>query len=199
MTFSRPSIRSAALAMAAMGFAAGSLLGCSGVAVTPESTVAFENTGYVRYAWRSDPPSQSDYTKDLTTRKSASIRRGVDARMAELGYQLADRSNAEFLVEYFAATGFKDGQLPYGGSNEGLYGSSVNRDIDGASADNAQELSGPLQTSDIQLLFLDAESLGVIWRVQISMVVENANRIDEEQVQRAVFEGLSALPAVNER
>ncbi|MEL7044868.1 MAG: hypothetical protein AAGL66_07590, partial [Pseudomonadota bacterium] len=98
--------------------------GCSSVHVTPDSTKLFESTEYVRYAWRSEPPSRSSYTKDLTTRKSGFIRRSVEESMTELGYRLVDKSEAEFFIEYFAASGFNEGQLAYGGSNEGLYGSS---------------------------------------------------------------------------
>lgn len=170
------------------------LSGCGSFHVTPESTKRFENTEYVRYAWRSDPPSQSSFTKDLTTRKSGFIRRGVEESMTELGYELVDKSEAEFFIEYFAASGFNEGQLAYGGSNEGLYGSSVNRQIDGASADNAQLLSDSLLTSGIQLLFIDASSNDVLWRVEITMVVEDANRIDEDQVKEAVRQGLLSLP-----
>lgn len=172
------------------------LTACSGIDVKPDPIAEFERTGYTRYAWRSAPPANAAYARDLSLRKSASIRKGVNAQLAELGYQLVDKEDAQFVIEYLAATGFNDGQLAYGGSNEGLYGSSINRDIDGASADNAQELSGSVQTGEIQIIFLDAQSKNLLWRVGITMVVEDANRIDEEQVQRAVKQGLESVPSV---
>lgn len=175
-------------------FALALLSGCGGIDVTPDSTERFEATAYSRYAWRSAPPSRSTHTKELTSIKSSSIREGVEETMTDLGYQRVDKQDAEFFIEYFAASGFNDGQLSYGGSNEGLYASSVNRDIDGASADNAQELSDPVLTSDIQLLFIDAASSDVLWRVMIKMVVEDSNRVNEVQVRNAVQRGLSSLP-----
>ena len=171
------------------------LTACGGIDVKPDPIAKFESTGYTRYAWRSAPPANAAYARDLSLRKSASIRKGVNAQLAELGYQLVDKEDAQFVIEYLAATGFNDGQLAYGGSNEGLYGSSINRDIDGASADNAQELSGSVQTGEIQIIFLDAQSSNLLWRVGITMVVEDANRIDEDQVQRAVKQGLESVPA----
>lgn len=170
------------------------MLGCSGVDVTPAATETFADTGYTRYAWRSDPPSQPTYSKDMLARKSPSIRAGVEAEMAQLGYRRVDRAEAEFLVEYIAAPGFNDGQLSYGGSNDMLYGSSVNRQIDGASADNAEALSGPVETAEMEVVFLDAASVEVLWRVQISMVVEDANRIDHAAVRGAVRKAIAGLP-----
>jgi hypothetical protein len=171
------------------------LLGCSGVDVTPAATETFAGTGYTQYAWRSEPPSQTTFSKDMLARKSPSIRAGVEAEMAELGYRRVDSSEADFLIEYIAAPGFNEGQLSYGGSNDMLYGSSVNRQIDGASADNAEALSGPVETAEMELVFLDAETVEVLWRVQISMVVEDTNRIDHDAVRRAVRKAIAGLPA----
>jgi hypothetical protein len=171
------------------------LAGCSGVDVTPATTETFAGTGYTRYAWRSEPPSQTSYSKDMLARKSPSIRAGVEAEMAELGYRRVDRSEADFLIEYIAAPGLNEGQLSYGGSNDMLYGSSVNRQIDGASADNAEALSGPVETAEMELVFLDADTVEVLWRVQISMVVEDANRIDHDAVIGAVRKAIAGLPA----
>ncbi len=183
-----PMLRMLALASITLGSA------CSGVDVTPASTETFSETQYTRYAWRSEPPSQTASSRDVLVKKSPAIRRGVEDKMSELGYQRVDKSVAEFLIEYLAVPGFNDGQLAHGGSNDGLYGSSVNREIDGASEDNAQELSGAVQTGDILLVFLDATSSDVLWRVEITMVVEDANRVDTDDVERAVRQGLATLP-----
>ncbi|MEQ8689636.1 MAG: hypothetical protein RIC89_02205 [Pseudomonadales bacterium] len=173
---------------------AGVLAACSGVDVTPAATDTFAATSYTRYAWRSEPPTQVSYGKDMRAEKSPSIRSGTEERMAELGYRRVNRSDAEFLIEYFAAPGLNDGQLPHGGSNDMLYGSSVNRDIDGASASNALALSGPVETGEMQLVFFDAATNEVLWRVQISIVVEDLNRIDHDEVRKAVRKGVSSLP-----
>lgn len=170
------------------------LPGCSGVGVTPAPTDTFADTGYTRYAWRSEPPSRVAFSKDMLARKSPSIRAGVEEEMADLGYERVARTEADFLIEYIAAPGFTEGQLSYGGSNDMLYGSSVNREIDGASADNAEALSGPVETAEMELVFLDADTVEVLWRVQISMVVEDANRIDHDAVRDAVRKAIAALP-----
>lgn len=169
---------------------------CSGVDITPAATQKFAATNYRLYAWRSEPLSQTSYSKDMLAIKSPSIRAGVEEKMAQLGYRRVDRSDAEFLVEYFAAPGSNDGQLSHGGSNDMLYGSSVNRQIDGASAVNALVLSGPVETGEMQLVFFDAATNDVLWHVQISIVVEDTNYIDHEEVRNAVRKGLSALPPV---
>jgi hypothetical protein len=171
------------------------LLGaCSGVQVSPAGTETFAATGYTRYAWRSEAPSQSANSRDILIKKSPSIRAGVEEEMTEHGYELVDKADAEFLVEYVAVAGYNEGQLLHGGSNDMLYGSSVNRDIDGASADNAYALSGPVETGEMELVLIDAESTEVLWRVRISIVVEDANRVDHDEVRRAVRKGIAVLP-----
>lgn len=167
---------------------------CSGLHVTADGTDDFAATRYTRYAWRHEPPSQTPVGKDMTTVKSPSIRAGVEEKMADLGYQRVDIANAQFMLEYFASPGFSDGQLLSGGSNEMLYGSSVNRQIDGAAADNAYALSGPVETGRIKLVFVDAETVEVLWQFEVSMVVENSNRIDHEEVRKAMAKGISRLP-----
>jgi hypothetical protein len=174
--------------------AAISLTACSGVEIVPAATDTFEARQYTRYAWRSEPPAPTAFSKDMSVQKSPSIREGVTEQLSVLGYRRVERSDAEFLVEYFAAPGFNDGQLPYGGSNDMLYGSSVNREIDGASANNARALSGPVETGDIQVIFFDAKTSELLWRVQISIVVEDSNRIDHDEVRDAVRKALADLP-----
>jgi len=163
--------------------------------VTPAATETFASTGYTRYAWRSEPPSRTTLSKDMLAQKSPSIRAGVETEMAALGYERVERGEADFLIEYIAAPGFNEGQLSYGGSNDMLYGSSVNRQIDGASADNAEALSEPVETAEMELVFLDADTVEVLWRAQISMVVEDANRVDHDAVRSAVRKAIAALPA----
>lgn len=170
------------------------LSACSGMDINPAATESFASTKYTRYAWRSEPLSPTGYGKDMLSEKSPSIRAGFEAEMAQLGYRRVDRSDAEFLVEYFAAPSSKDGQLSRGGSNDMLYGSSVNRDIDGASADNGLALSGPVETGEMRLVFFDAATQDDLWHVQISIVVEDSNRIDHKQVRNAVRRAVSVLP-----
>lgn len=167
---------------------------CSGLDVSVDGTEAFAATNYTRYAWRREPPSQTSNSKDLTTIKSPSIRAGVEEKMSELGYQRVDKASAQFLVQYFAIPGFNDGQLMSGGSNDMLYGSSVNRQIDEAAAGNAHALSGPVKTGKMELMFIDAKTNEILWRAQASIVVEDSNRIDHDEVRKAMRKGISMLP-----
>ncbi|MFT6770340.1 DUF4136 domain-containing protein [Congregibacter sp.] len=171
------------------------LLGaCSGVEVLPEDTQAFVATGYSSYAWRSEPPSQTDRGRDRLPQSSAAIRTGFEARMTELGYRRVDKADAEFLVEYMASTGYNDGQMAHVSSNTVLYPSSVNRQIDGASVDNAYALGGAVETGVFMLVFVDPKTTDVLWRVQISMVVEDSNSVDAGAVGKAIRQGLSTMP-----
>lgn len=171
------------------------LTACSGVDITADSTDAFVASDYTRYAWRSAPPTLTASTKDKLPQKSPIIRASFEKRMSELGYERVSQENAEFLVEYLVIEGYNDGQLLRGGSNEQIYGSAVNRQVDGALVDNARALSNPVETGNIVLLFFDAKSTEVLWRVQMSIVVEDANRIDEAEVMNAVRAGLARLPS----
>jgi hypothetical protein len=170
------------------------LSACSGVDVAPEPTDTFRAAGYTRYAWRSEAPSQTEFSRDLLIQKSPSIRAGVEEKMTQLGYSRVARAEAEFLIEYLAAPGVTEGQRARGSANETLYGSSVNREVDGASSDNAIELSGAVETGEITLVFFDAASRAVLWRVAITMIVHDANRVDPDEVRRAVAKGLATLP-----
>lgn len=171
------------------------LLGaCSGVDVVPDATETFAASHYTRYAWRSDPPQKSAFSRDIQTRKSPSIRAGVEEQMSSLGYERVEREDAEFLIEYAAVRGFNDGQLSHGGSNDMLYGSSVNREIDGASVDNHYALSGPVETGEMQLVFIDARTVEVLWRVHVSLVVSDWNRVNHEAVKTAVRKAVAVLP-----
>ncbi|MFK8041756.1 DUF4136 domain-containing protein [Congregibacter sp.] len=179
-----------ALVLALLGISA-----CSGTQIIPSETDTFSATGYTHYAWRSAPPKYTPNSKDMLAQKSPSIRAGVEAEMFELGYRRVNKAEAEFLIEYVAAPGLNDGQLLRGGSNDTLYGSSVNRQIDGASEDNAYALSGPVKTGEMKLLFIDAQSSDILWRVDMSIVVEDANRIDHEEVRKTVRQGIATLPS----
>lgn len=170
------------------------LSACSGVEVLPEDTQTFVATGFTDYAWRSEPPSQSERSRDRLPQSSAAIRAGVEAKMSELGYRRVDSADAEFLVEYMASTGYNEGQMPRVSSNTVLYPSSVNRQIDGASADNAYAFGGAVETGVLMLIFVDAKTTDVLWRVQVSMVVEDANTVNPDAVAKAIRQGLATLP-----
>lgn len=168
---------------------------CSGVEVIPDDTAAFTATKYTRYAWRSEPPSKSGYGTDKLPQTSPAIRASFEEKMAELGYRRVAKADAQFLVEYLATAGYNDGQLARQSSNSVLYPSSVNRQIDGASVDNAYALGGVVETGNLALIFVDVKTSDVLWKVKISTVVEDTNRVDEGAVRSAVRQGLSSLPS----
>ena len=168
---------------------------CSGVDVNSDPTDTFAATNYTRYAWRSEPPSQTAFGKDKLPLTSPSLRASFEERMTELGYRRVDKADAQFVVEYLATSGYNDGQLARQSSNTVLYPSSVNRQIDGASIDNAYALGGAVETKDLELVFIDTVSSDVLWRVQVSLVVEDTNRVDEGDIRSAVRQGLRSLPS----
>jgi hypothetical protein len=135
---------------------------------------------------------------DKATQADPVIRAAITERLAELGYREVARDEADFLVEYFAAAGINDGMLSQSGTN--IRRSSlgtINRLPDGATMDNAYALSGVVATGNLLLVFVDADpqDLSVLWQVGISTVIEDANRVNERAVRRAIRQGLSTLPA----
>jgi len=167
------------------------------VEVIPDDTAAFAATKYTRYAWRSEPPSKSGYGTDKLPQTSPAIRASFEEKMAGLGYRKVAKSDAQFLVEYLATAGYNDGLVARQSSNSVLYPSSVNRQIDGASVDNAYALGGVVETGNLVLIFIDAATSDVLWRVRVSTVVEDTNRVDEDAVRNAVRRGLSSLPSAS--
>jgi hypothetical protein len=171
------------------------LIACSGVETIPGDTAPFIASGYTRYAWRSEALSQPAYTKDRLYQADPAIRSAVEERLGELGYQRVDKAEAEFLVDYLAAAGFKDGRLETAASNVTPYPRvNINRLMDGASTDNAYALGNAKETGNIMVVFIDRSTVDLLWQVQISALVQNANNVDTKAVRRAVREGLSVLP-----
>lgn len=174
------------------------LLGaCSGAEIIPADTAAFSATGFSRYAWRSEPLSQGGYSKSKVYQADPAIRRGVDERMAELGYQLVSRDNAQFLVDYVAAASFNEGRLARNASNiTPLPTATINRQINQAEVDNAMALSGVKEMGNIALVFLESEKQNLLWNVTVSSIIEDSNRIDSDKLERTMRQSLSTLPAV---
>ncbi|MDB4476173.1 DUF4136 domain-containing protein [bacterium] len=139
-------------------------------------------------------PHWIDRSRDRLPQSSAAIRAGFEDKMSELGYRRVDKADAGFLVEYMASTGYNEGQMPRISSNTVLYPSSVNRQIDGASVDNAYAFGGAVETGVFMLVFVDAKTTDLLWRVQISMVVEDSNAVDAKAVGKAIRQGLATLP-----
>lgn len=180
-------------AMALLGVLA--LCACSGVQTQPDDTAAFAEKKYTRYAWRSEPLTQDGYSKDKFTQADPTVRATINEQLAMLGYREVANDEAEFLVEYLAAAGFSNGRLATNTTNVTPYPTAtINRQIDGASVDNAYALSGIKETGNLVLVFVDTGSKEVLWKVQISALVEDANRVDKDAVRDAIRQGLSTLP-----
>lgn len=177
------------LSLAIIGLAA-----CSGVETVPDDTDVFAARGLSRYAWRSEPLS-GENSRDRFSRADPIIRSSVDTRLVELGYEQVDRGRAEFLIEYIAGASINDGRVATTASNVTPYPSAqINRQADGATVDNAYALGGVREMGNLLLVFVEPGATEVLWRVRISKVIEDANRINEQAVRRAVRQGLAALP-----
>lgn len=172
------------------------LVACSGVETIPDDTGAFAATGYSRYAWRSEPLQRSGFSKNRLYDVDPAIRNSVNARLSELGYREVPRDDAQFLIDYVAAAGLNDGQPSNSASNVyPLPIGAANRQINQAEVDNAVALSGVREMGRVALVFLERDTQTPIWKVLVSSLVENANRVDPKAVDRAMRKGLSTLPA----
>ena len=170
---------------------------CSGIETIPEDTARFEETGFQTFAWRSEPLTPDAYTRDRLAQADPMIRETVETRLIELGYRSVPREEAEFLVEYVAAAGINDGLIPRTASNVTPYPTAtIGRIADGATVDNAYALGGVKEVGILLVVFVDPRQSEVLWRVRISKVIEDANKISESAVRRAVRQGLSTLPTV---
>jgi len=173
----------------------GVIAGCSGIEAIPDDTARFEATGYTRYAWRSEPLNQDVYTRDRLYQADPAIREAIETRMRELGYRRVAPEDAQFLIEYLAGVGFNAGRVATTASNVTPYPSAtINRQADGATVDNAYALGGVKEMGNLLVVFVDPADSAVLWRVSISKVMEDANRVNENAVRRAVREGFATLP-----
>jgi hypothetical protein len=176
------------------------LAACSGVEIIPDDTSAFAATGYTRYAWRSEPLSQDGYSKSRVYQADPAIRAAVDTRLGELGYKLVSASDAQFLVDYVAAAGFNQGQLARNASNiTPVPTAMINRQVNQAEVDNAYALGGVKEMGNIALVFLNNSNKDVLWKVTVSSVVKDANRVDEKAVGKVMRQSLGTLPPAGTR
>ena len=168
---------------------------CSGIETIPDDTARFAETGFRDFAWRSEPLDQSGFSRDRLSEADPMIRSAVEARLAELGYRRVERDQAEFLIEYFAAAGINDGQVASTASNVRRFPTAtIGRIADGATVDNAYALGGVKEMGNVLIAFVDPGATEVLWQVRVRKVIEDANRISERAVRRAIRQGLSTLP-----
>jgi hypothetical protein len=171
------------------------LIACSGTEIIPDATDTFTATGFTSYAWRSKPLPQGGRSNDLVYQADPVIREAVDERMAELGYRIVARADAQFLVDYVAAAGFNDGQLARNASNiTPLPSGTINRQINQAEVDNAYALGGVKEMGNIAVVFLNAANQDLLWKVTVSSIIEDRNRVDRDALRRTMQRSLSTLP-----
>jgi hypothetical protein len=173
------------------------LAACSGVEIIPDDTAGFAASGFTRYAWRSEPLRQDGYSKDRIYQADPAIRTAVDQRLAELGYERVNRERAQFLVDYVAAAGFNDGQLARSGTNiQPVPTAMINRQVNQAEVDNAYALGGVKEMGNIALVFLASSDQHLLWKVTVSSIIQDSNRVDGDALQKVMRRSLSTLPAV---
>lgn len=182
-----------AIALLALTIAA-----CSGVETRPAPTEQFAKGNYKYYQWRSKPLDNRTHSSDRIYLMDPIVRRELDANLRSKGYIL-DPSKAQFSVDYLQAPGLRIGEKSSDASNISPYPSVVaNRQIDGASVDNAHALGGVKETSNIAIQFNDMSSKQEVWQVIITKFVENVNQVDTQRLDknltRGIAKGLDTLP-----
>ncbi|MEM9254006.1 MAG: hypothetical protein AAGA91_01080 [Pseudomonadota bacterium] len=180
-------------------FVATALLGaCSGVEIDPAPTESFAAGQYTYYKWRTDPLPATPHASDPVYILDPVMRRSMDKALQAKGYVL-DTARAQFSVDYLYAPGLIEGEQPDQASNISAYpGVNPNRQIDQARVDNAIALGGLKETNNMLIQFNDVATNREVWQVMMTKIVENANQINEDQLNkdlgRYVDRALSSLP-----
>ena len=176
---------------------AAALAACTGIDTEPAETDTFAAGGHRYYSWRTEPLTNTANSRDPVYRLDGMVRDAVNQRMAELGY-IENPERATFNIDYIAVAGVREGVAAEQASNINPWPQAVNRQVDGASVDNAIALSGAVDTRNIALLFRDRDTSAEVWRVVITKIVEDANIANPDRVRRnvkrAIDRGLSSLP-----
>ena len=185
--------RTVAVVLLALAVAA-----CSGIETNPGDVDAFAAADYRYYKWRSEPLQNSGNSADPIYLIDPVLRREVDAALQDKGYRL-DPERAQFSVDYLYAAGLRIGETSQEATNLTPYPTALpNRQVDQATVDNAYALGGVKETSNIALQFNDEGRREEVWHVVITKIVENANRIDRDALNRdlkkAVAQALRPLP-----
>ncbi len=187
--------RTVAVVLLALAVAA-----CSGIETNPGDVDAFVAGDYRYYKWRSEPLQNTGNSADPIYLVDPVLRREVDTVLQDKGYRL-DAARAQFSVDYLYAAGLRLGETSQDATNLTPYPTALpNRQVDQATVDNAYALGGVKETSNIALQFNDVERREEVWHVVITKIVENANRIDRDALDRdlkkAIAQALRPLPRV---
>ena len=173
---------------------------CSGIETHSGDVDAFAAGDYRYYKWRSEPLKNTGNSADPIYLIDPVLRREVDAALRDKGYRL-DADRAQFSVDYLYAAGLRLGETSQDATNLTPYPTALpNRQVDQATVDNAYALGGVKETNNIALQFNDVGRREEVWHVVITKIVENANRIDRDALDRdlkkAVTQALRPLPRV---
>ena len=181
----------------ATGLLALLLAACSGIEIQPDKIDQFAAGNYQYYKWRSEPMTNSANSSDPIYSIDPVLRRQVNAGLQSKGYIL-DQERAQFSVDYIFATGMRQGEKSEQASNLTPYPSvTPNRQIDGASVDNAIALGGVKETRNIALQFNDVASNEEVWQVIMTRFVEDVNKVGsrvDENLSKAINKALKPLP-----
>ncbi|MEP0203889.1 MAG: DUF4136 domain-containing protein [Halioglobus sp.] len=177
------------------------LVACSGVETRPEATDTFAAANYRYYSWLTEPLANTANSQDAVYAIDPLVRRAIDRELRSKGYQL-NPEKAQFSVDYRYAQGTRVGEVGGDASNLSTYPGVVpNRNMDGASVDNAYALAGVKITNNIGIQMNDIANNKEVWRVVITKIVENVNSFDatkaDKNITRAVKEGMRTLPSAN--
>ncbi len=164
---------------------------CSGIEVRHGDTDKFAAGEFRYYKWRTEPLQNTTGSSDNIYLIDPILRREVNAGLAAKGFIL-DPERAQFSVDYLSAMGMRMGVASQDASNiDPIPRATPNRQVNQAMVDNANALSGVQETTNIALQFNTVADNTEVWRVVITKIVENANRVDEERLERNLQRGIS--------
>jgi hypothetical protein len=174
------------------------LTACSGIDIEPSNVEQFAAGNYQYYKWRTEPLPQNVRSSDPLYALDPTIRETVDASLQAKGYQL-DETRGQFSVGYLYALGMRDGAVSGQASNISYYPTTTaNRQVDGASVDNAVALGGVKETNNILLQFNDVASNKEVWHVTMTKIVEDSNTAisasASDKLRKYVPQALETLP-----
>ncbi|RLA45952.1 MAG: DUF4136 domain-containing protein [Gammaproteobacteria bacterium] len=173
------------------------LAACSGIEIEPAETDKFAAGNYQYYKWRSEPMRNITNSSDPIYTLDPILRQQVNANLQSKGYIL-DEKRAQFSVDYTFAAGMLQGEKSAQASNITLYPSVMpNRQVDGASVDNAIALGGVKETRNIALQFNNMANNEEVWQVIMTKIVEDVNNVGSGNgvnLGKVIKQALKPLP-----
>ncbi len=176
-----------------------SMVACSTIETRTENTETFAAANYKYFKWRSEPLANPGGSADPLYTMDPVIRQQVNAQLAQKGYVL-DPERAQFSVDYLQATALRQGVLSQDANSgiDPIPSARPNRQINQAMVDNANALAGVQTTNNIAIQFNKVSNNEEVWRVVITKIVEDVNRIDtatmEKNIAKGIKKGLGELP-----